>query len=115
MDKAIVVLNAGSSSLKFSALAVTPLVSVFTASTTHDGDAIAALARGQHDEGDDEPFHLIPESAPGKLGAILALLGFVIFMTGVLAGGRGLPAAGIIAVTGMLLVFAGGLLRVYAR
>jgi hypothetical protein len=88
---------------------------MFTASATHDGDAIAALARGQSDEGDAAPFHLIPDSTPGKLGALLALLGFAVFMAGVLAGGRGLPAAGTIAVTGMILVFAGGLLRVYAE
>jgi hypothetical protein len=49
----------------------------------------------------------------GRVGAIAAIGGFLLFMSGVLSAGS--TIAGPFAVTGMLLVLAGGMLRVYSE
>jgi solute:Na+ symporter, SSS family len=94
------------------ALIITPIVTLLT--PRQEDRAVFANMYAQHDEGDASPFTLIPRSAIGKLGALLVLVGFGLFMCGVLGGGFSLPAAGTIAIIGMLIVFIGGIVRVYA-
>jgi hypothetical protein len=50
----------------------------------------------------------------GRVGLVALAFGFAIFLSGVLAGGLGYPHASAMAVAGMLLYFAGGLVRVYS-
>jgi SSS family solute:Na+ symporter len=95
------------------ALLITPIVSLLTAAP--DDRAIFAAMRAGTDEGDADPFTLIPRSFSGRLGALTALVGFVVFMVGVVGGGAGMPNSGTLAVTGMISVLAGGLLRVYSN
>ena len=98
------------------ALVVTPIVSLLTPAPANDSEnptALTGLRTGKHDEGDAAPFHLFPTSGLGKLGAVAAILGFVLFMTGVVTAGSALAAP--LAVIGMLTVLAGGLVRVYSE
>ena len=96
------------------ALLVTPLVTMFTASPKHDADAIAALTRAHVDDGDASAIDLIPSSRRGKAGALLVIIGFVVFLVGIIGGGAGLVAASALAVAGMLAVLVGGIVRVYS-
>jgi len=94
------------------ALLITPIVSLMTRPS--DDRAVFASMHAHADDGDVKPFNLIPSSFLGKSGALIALGGFVVFMTGVFAGGAGFAAAGPLAVGGMIAVFIGGLVRVYS-
>ena len=97
------------------ALIVAPIVTLLTRPQMHTrADGIFDAMKAHPDEGDTHPFNLIPATPIGKLGAAMAILGFVTFLFGVLSGGFSLPAAGTIAIAGMIVVFVGGVLRVYA-
>ena len=60
-------------------------------------------------------FDLMPRSSRGKAGLVLLLGGFLMFLGGVLAATVGLPFASRAVVGGMLIFFAGGLVRVYSE
>jgi Na+/proline symporter len=92
------------------ALIITPIVTLLTPKP--DDRAVFAAMSAKHDEGDASPFTLIPRSIIGKLGAVLALIGFALFMAGVLTGAFAFPAAGTMAIIGMIIVFIGGGIRV---
>jgi SSS family solute:Na+ symporter len=62
-----------------------------------------------------DTFHLVPRSAAGKLGLSLLSLGFAGFVVGVISASRALPMASTLALGGMTVVFAGGILRVYSE
>jgi SSS family solute:Na+ symporter len=96
------------------ALIVTPIVTLLTA-PPHPvaAENLASITRGEADEGDAEPFHLIPDSLTGKLAAVVVIIGFVIFVAGVLSAPFSTAIAGVMAVVGMLMVVAGGVTRVY--
>jgi SSS family solute:Na+ symporter len=97
------------------ALIVTPIVTLLTPpAPASESDAILAnLHTGRDDEGDVNPFHLFPGSVLGKAGAIAAIAGFFVFITGVFSAGRAYDST--LAVAGMLLVLLGGTVRVYAK
>lgn len=97
------------------ALIVTPLVSMFFAKPKQSAEserifgAFKAAAIGQ-----DEEIHFLPTSDRGKLGLVLMALGFLGFLFGVLSGSVAFALASQFAVGGMLVFFAGGLIRVYS-
>jgi SSS family solute:Na+ symporter len=97
------------------ALIVTPIVSLLTtpAAAKESHLVLDTLHNAQLDEGDAHPFHLFPESFAGQAGAAAAIIGFVMFMIGVFVHGH--SAAAPLAIGGMLIVLAGGMVRVYAR
>lgn len=98
------------------ALIGTPLVSSLfarplpTADTERVFGAFKAAAAGQ-----DEEIHFLPVSVRGRLGLGLMALGFLAFLFGVLSGSVAFAMASQCAVGGMLVFFAGGLLRVYSE
>jgi SSS family solute:Na+ symporter len=98
------------------ALIFTPIFTLLTRPQTHDrADRIFQAMKANADDGDAQPFGLIPSSLIGKVGAALALLGFVAFITGVLSASVSFSGASMLAVGGMIVVFIGGVIRVCAR
>lgn len=99
------------------ALIVTPIVSLATRSG-HGGDLRIwdAFRVGAADaDGNADTFHVIPTSLAGRVGLSLVLLGFAGFMSGVLSAHWQAAFAAQMAIGGMLVVFLGGLLRVYTE
>jgi SSS family solute:Na+ symporter len=97
------------------ALLVTPIVTLLTPHAhNHAAQAVfASLGRGRHDEGDADPFHLIPASPIGKAAALLVLIGFVIFFIGILSARSSAHIAAPFAIAGLLAVLLGGGVRVF--
>jgi SSS family solute:Na+ symporter len=94
------------------ALVVTPLVSLLFAPPRR----MPAPPPREANPGDDaDDFHLVPESAFGKLGAITAVVALLVFLFAVIAAGWRWPAAPAVAVGAMITVILGGLLRVYVK
>ncbi len=61
-------------------------------------------------------FYLVPESMVGKVGLVLIFGGFACFLGGVItAAACGFSLATTVALTGMGVLFVGGLMRVYSR
>jgi SSS family solute:Na+ symporter len=99
------------------ALLVTPLVSLVTPSG-HGGDGriwTSFRGTGTIDGAaiEADTFGLIPSSIAGRLGVGLVLSGFATFLVGVISASWHNPQSAMLAVGGMLVVFVGGLLRVY--
>ncbi len=99
------------------ALIVTPIVSLATrAGNGGDIRIWDAFRVGAADvDGNADTFHVIPTSLAGRLGISLALLGFAGFISGVLSARWQATFAAQLAIGGMLVVFLGGLLRVYTE
>jgi SSS family solute:Na+ symporter len=98
------------------ALVVTAAVSLLTTRSRRDVDHIwdnfnVAASVG----GESDTFHLIPITFRGRLGMIMAVGGFVVFLIGILSAALAVHFAGAVAVVGMFTVLAGGLLRVYSE
>jgi len=100
------------------ALAATPLVTLCfrQAPATASMQRIFEAFSGATDEvtAAGAGFGIFPVSARGKLGLVLLLVGFLAFLGSVILGGVGFDRASQTAVIGMLIYFAGGLLRVYS-
>jgi solute:Na+ symporter, SSS family len=96
------------------ALIITPIVTLLTSRSSINRDAVFKSMFAHHDDGDASPFSLIPASIIGKLGAITVLLGFLVFLIGIFGARWALPAASTLAVAGMIVVFVGGIVRVYS-
>ena len=71
-----------------------------------------AFSPSSDDDGEGAGLTLMPVSASGKIGLGLLAFGFVVFLVGVLSGSVGFVGASATAVGGMLVFFAGGLIRV---
>lgn len=56
-------------------------------------------------------YHLMPQSVAGKIFLGVLLLGLLLFLSGIYLGSQGLPHAGFVSVTGVIIYFAGGLAR----
>ena len=97
------------------ALLITPLVSVITRPVESSKIETVWKARSISDEErlTGQIYHIIPVTLPGRLSFALYFLGFLVFLAGVLMGSKGIAAASVVAVGGMLLYFLGGLLRIY--
>lgn len=98
------------------ALIVTPIVTLLTPADRTDRAAamLNSIGRGDASEGDAEPFHLVPDSVIGKAGAIAVIVGFLMFLIGVLSAPVSTGLAGTLAVAGLIAVLVGGMTRVYA-
>jgi len=97
------------------ALIVTPIVSLLTARP--GGERLSEIwdsFKANDDTTHESAFHVIPNSAIGRAGMLLALAGFAAFLCGVISASRAMPFASSLAVAGMIVVFVGGLMRVYA-
>ena len=100
----------------FAALVGTPLVSAFfpRPAITKDAQRILGAFKSAVAATSDEEIHLLPVTRRGKLGLALMAVGFLAFLFGVLSGSVAFGAASQFAVGGMLVFFAGGLIRVYS-
>jgi hypothetical protein len=95
------------------ALIITPIIALLTRPAEDRG--VFASMHANADDGDSDPFKLIPLSLIGKLASLTVIGGMILFFAGVFAGGAGVSAANAMAVAGMLLVFVGGAVRVYSK
>lgn len=86
------------------ALIIAPLVSMFFPKV--DQAKIAHLYR-EDDSTDEDWYHIIPRSIPGKITLGLIILGAGMFFAGIFSGGMGLPHASFLAVGGMITYFVG--------
>jgi SSS family solute:Na+ symporter len=99
------------------ALVITPLATLPFARPT----ATPAMERIFHafaassdveEEGEGVGFGIAPVTARGKVSLVVLVGGFVVFLAGVMSASVGFGYASQVAVGGMMIVFAGGLLRV---
>src|SRR5205085_12448169 len=101
------------------ALLVTPLIALFTAAPAAGRiahiHAFLCADGGSFELAERDTFHLIPRTAAGRTGLLLVIGGFACFLIGVFSVLWGGSSAGTIAITGMLVVFVGGLIRVYSE
>lgn len=101
------------------ALVVCPVVSLLTPKGEPRHEAIWA---SRHTSGgtesletDVDDFHFIPRSLPGKIGLAAILLGFAGFVLSTITTPLHPGSAAAIAITCMIAVLGGGLLRVYSK
>lgn len=96
-------------------LIITPIVSLLTKEESNEKINAIWKARTISDEEIEskDVYNIIPKSFNGKLSLSIFFLGLVIFLVGVFMGSSGSGMASIVAVTGMIVYFIGGLLRAY--
>ena len=92
-------------------LIVTPIASVFFKKP--DSKIIDHIWRAKtHEDADEgEPFNIIPTSMGGRFFLGSFFFGLLLFLAGVISAPAGCPYADAIAVSGMVIYFASGLLR----
>ena len=97
------------------ALLVTPLISLITQPESAEKLNIVWRARHISDEelAADNVYNIIPKTTRGRLAMLVYFSGLLLFLLGVFLGSGGFSIASWIAVSGMLIYFLGGLLRVY--
>jgi hypothetical protein len=71
-----------------------------------------ARHRSEEEEKAGDIYNIIPKTRKGRLSFIVYFSGVFIFVTGVLSGSVGWPWASAVAVSGMVIYFLGGYLRV---
>jgi len=98
-------------------LIITPIVSLMTKEESNEKIEAIWRARTISDEEiqNKDVFNIIPKTLNGKLSLSVFFLGLILFLIGVFMGSTGSSAASVIAVTGMLIYFIGGLLRAYTN
>jgi hypothetical protein len=62
-----------------------------------------------------EVYNIIPKTFLGRFSLLIFFLGLIIFMIGVFLGSQDHSLASILAVTGMIIYFLGGLMRAYTN
>ena len=98
------------------AVLVTPIVSLLTRQKNSQCAQVWECFKAANEAGEKDTFHLIPSSLAGRIGLALIAVGFLGFLSGIiLAAACGLPAATKLAVGGMIVLFVGGVLRVYTE
>ena len=99
------------------ALIVTPIISIITKDEQSFSLDQIWMARKTSDEEAKENniYNIIPKTFAGKFSLGILFAGLLIFLAGVFAGSEGIEAASIISVTGMIIYFAGGLMRTYTN
>ena len=99
------------------ALVVTPLASL--AWRTERPEGIEAIWKARHGSEEERatqnPYHIMPTTGWGRLAMGILASGLLAFVVGVAAGGAGTEEGSTVAVGGMCLFFAGGLLRAYTN
>ena len=96
------------------ALVACPIVTLLTSEQDASKTAPIWKARDPVETGDErELYHIVPHSAAGKGCIAAVLLGFVLYFVGALSGSVGFGRASELAVGGMLMVFGGGLGRLF--
>jgi SSS family solute:Na+ symporter len=89
------------------ALIITPVVSLLTKPDRHQ----KIWNTMEADESNESAYHVIPHSALGKASLALVIIGFAIFVIGIVSAHWQASVATPFAIGGMLAVFAGGVGR----
>jgi len=100
------------------ALIITPLISFMTKEESNFQVDAIWRARTISDEeiAEENVYNILPKTIKGKLSLAILVLGFVIFLAGILLGSTGsFVASSYIAVSGMIVYFIGGLVRTYTN
>ncbi|MGB6031924.1 MAG: sodium:solute symporter family protein [Bacteroidota bacterium] len=97
------------------ALIITPLASLASTNDRTEGIEAIWLARhgSEEERRSQDPYHIFPRTGWGRVAMGILAAGLLLFILGVVAGGAGAEEGSAIAVGGMCLFFAGGLLRAY--
>ncbi len=98
---------------QITAIVVTIIASLFfEAPRSAEIDRIwEARTHSEADEG--APYHIIPESGWGRFFLVLFFIGLGLFLVGVISGSVAYAYAGTLALSGMILYFVSGLLRLF--
>lgn len=98
-------------------LIFTPIVSLFTKEVSNEKIDAIWRARTISDEeiASNNVYNIFPKTFNGKLSLVVFFSGLIIFLIGVFMGSSGSSAASIVAVTGMVIYFIGGLFRAYTN
>ncbi|MBI5662144.1 MULTISPECIES: sodium:solute symporter [Ignavibacterium] len=98
-------------------LIVTPIISLLTREESNEKIEAIWKARIISDEEivNNNVYNIFPKTISGKLSLAVFLLGLIIFLVGVFMGSSGSSIASVIAVTGMVIYFIGGLFRAYTN
>ncbi|MCB0283525.1 MAG: sodium:solute symporter family protein [Calditrichaeota bacterium] len=96
------------------ALVVTPVFSLLTKSEKEEKINKIWTAKTISDEEKEagDIYHIIPKTSKGKLSLTVYASGVVLFLAGVVSGSSDWPYASFLAVTGMVVYFLGGYLKV---
>jgi SSS family solute:Na+ symporter len=97
------------------ALIVTPIFSLMTKKEDSNKIEIVWKAKtgSEEEEKAGDIYNILPKTKGGKLSFIVYLSGVFIFLAGVISGSVGWPLASIVAISGMVIYFLGGYLRVH--
>lgn len=99
------------------ALIITPVISLMTKNEESIKLSSIWKAKRISDEESEnnDVYNILPKTVKGKISLAIFFAGLVIFITGILMGSSGMEAASIVSVAGMIIYFAGGLLRTYTN
>lgn len=97
------------------ALILTPVISLLTRDEQSNHIDLIWKAKRTSDEevAGNSSYNILPKTITGRFGLGILAFGFGIFLTGVLLGSAGSPIASMVAVGGMIVYFAGGLMRAF--
>jgi SSS family solute:Na+ symporter len=99
------------------ALLITPIISLLTKNDESLGLPLIWKAKQISDEEKEsqDVFNILPKTFKGKISLGIFIFGLLIFLVGILMGSNGIEVASVVSVTGMIIYFAGGLLRTYTN
>lgn len=97
------------------ALLVTPIASLLTrpTETAKIEDIWQAKKLSEEELQSNNVYHIIPISPGGRISLVILLIGFMVFITGILMGSKALAYSSAIALAGMVVYFAAGLTRLF--
>ena len=99
------------------ALVITPLISMIT--NKPDEEKVTSIWKAKHTSEEEEKsqdfYHIIPRTSSGRVSLGIFFVGLVIFFIGVFLGGTGASTASVVAVSGMVIYFIGGIWRAYSN
>lgn len=98
-------------------LVITPIISLLTKEEKNEKIESIWKAKSISEEEmkTGEVYNIIPKTFLGRFSLLIFFLGLIIFMIGVFLGSQDHSLASILAVTGMIIYFLGGLMRAYTN
>jgi len=99
------------------ALVATPIISLLTQKVNNSSinEIWSAKITSDEEIKNENVYNIFPQTYAGKISLGIFFLGLLIFLSGVILGSTGNASASLIAVTGMVVYFAGGLMRAYTN
>jgi len=99
------------------ALVATPIISLLTQKVNNSSinEIWSAKITSDEEIKNENVYNIFPQTYAGKISLGIFFSGLLIFLSGVILGSTGNASASLIAVTGMVVYFAGGLMRAYTN